>query len=119
MTTLRCCLHVLAALCIGLCAGCAATQASAPAVKATPAAEARIIVKFSPHVRAPSSFAFVETLSRDVSATLTYVRPLSGGAHVFSFNSQGDGTRLEAVLAALRKRPDVIYAEPDRLMKPF
>jgi len=80
---------------------------------------AQIMVRFSPDVGAPEKAEFVAALSRDIGATLVYVRPMSGGAHVFRVEGLSGPDQLTHVLKMLRQRPDVIYAEQEKQIVPF
>jgi hypothetical protein len=78
---------------------------------------AQIIIKFRNDVRDPSQHDFIEGLSRDASAKLVYVRPMSGGAHVFRVDDIADSVQLTEVMQRLSKRPDILYVEQDAIMQ--
>lgn len=46
-------------------------------------------------------------------ASLTYLRPMSGGAHVFVLGGAIDATTAVAMSAKIAQSGDVVYAEPD------
>ncbi len=94
--------------------GCVSVQTGAGADAAS---RAQLIVKFRPAVAEPSAEAFVGTLSEDVGVKLVYVRPMGGGAHVFAIQGQLAKEQLDAVIGRLQGRPDVVYAEEDRILR--
>lgn len=94
--------------------GCASAHTGAGAGAAS---RAQLIVKFRPAVAEPSAEAFVQTLSEDVGVKLVYVRPMSGDAHVFAIQGQMAREQLDAVIGRLQERPDVVYAEEDRILR--
>lgn len=94
-------------------AGCAPL----PSSEATDSYSARIIVKFSTMDVNPADRSFVENLSHDAGVTLEYLRPMSGGAHVFEVRNLRDAAELQEVLRRLVKRPGVAYAEEDRMRR--
>jgi len=80
------------------------------------AAAARIIIKF----RAPADVsepAFAKQLARTAGVSLAYVRPLSGGAHLYRVEGARDPAELAGAIERLSKRPDVEYVEPDRILR--
>ncbi|GMQ89996.1 MAG: hypothetical protein BMS9Abin10_0336 [Gammaproteobacteria bacterium] len=95
----------------------AAGQQEEAAAGKPPARSLRIIVKFNPVVTDPSAPAYVAALSRDAGATLVYLRPMSGGAHVFVVEGISSADDLTAVIKRLGQRSDVIYVEADRIMR--
>jgi hypothetical protein len=78
---------------------------------------AQIIIKFRNDALDPSRPDFIEGLSRDASAKLVYVRPMSGGAHVFRVEDIADSVQLTEVVQRLSKRPDILYVEQDAMMQ--
>lgn len=78
---------------------------------------ARLIVKFSDTVSAPDQPEFVSKLAADSDIVIRYERPMSGGAHVYLLDGVRDEAHLNAFLKGIERRPDVIYAQPDRKMK--
>jgi len=73
----------------------------------------RIIIKFSDPKANPADAKFLEALSRDAGATLVYLHPASGSAHVFEVRTPD----LQAVLQRLTRQSGVIYAEEDRVKR--
>lgn len=78
---------------------------------------AQIIIKFRNDALDPSRPDFTEGLSRDASAKLVYVRPMSGGAHVFRLEDITDSVQLTEVVQRLSRRPDILYVEQDAIMQ--
>jgi hypothetical protein len=78
----------------------------------------QIIVKFTPGVD-PRRAGFMEILSEAVETQLVYVRPMSGEAHVVRASSAGDPKQMRDLIRRLTSRPDVVYAEPDRPVRPY
>src|SRR5205809_1560916 len=105
----------LALFAIG-CAGCARSAPLDEPVGSAPPMQ--IVVKFRAAVPDPASPTFVEQLSRSAGTALSYVRPLSGGAHVFRVTGLANAAQLQQALQKVAARPDVIYAEPDRKLSP-
>jgi hypothetical protein len=77
----------------------------------------QLIIKFKDDVSDPSNADFVKALSRDAKYLLVYIRPMSGGAHVFRVVDFIDDSQLSEVIQRLLKRSDVTYAEQDRTMQ--
>jgi acetolactate synthase small subunit len=78
---------------------------------------AQIIIKFRNNIFDPSKTAFVQELSRDARAALSYIRPMSGGAHVFAVEKISDAEQLIKVIQRLSQRPDVLYVQQDRMLR--
>jgi hypothetical protein len=78
---------------------------------------AQLIIKFRNDGFDPSPAVFVQELSRDTQVQIIYLRPMSGGAHVFRVMDISDNTQLEAVIRRLSQRPDILYIEHDRIMQ--
>jgi hypothetical protein len=78
---------------------------------------AQIIIKFRNDALDPSRPDFIEGLSRDASAKLVYVRPMSGGSHVFRVKDITESEQLSKVIQRLSKRPDILYVEQDAMMQ--
>lgn len=89
----------------------------APSSEAVDGYTARIVVKFSDMSVNPADRIFVEDLSHDVGVALVYLRPMSGGAHVFEVHNLRDAAELQEVLRRLAKRPGIAYAEEDSLRR--
>ena len=77
----------------------------------------QLIIKFRDSGNGPFRDDLVQELSRDAGAALIYVRPMSGGAHVFRLQKSSDADRLQEVIRRLGKRADVEYVEEDRIMR--
>jgi hypothetical protein len=75
---------------------------------------AQLIIKFKDSKIDPTQVDFLKQLSRDANATLHYLRPMSGGAHVFSVGNIRDS--VSALIQRLSARPDILYAEPDNII---
>jgi hypothetical protein len=86
-----------------------------PAVHKQPTAQ--IIIKFRNESFDPSQAAFIQELSRNAKATLVYLRPMSGGAHVFRAENIVLPDELTEIILRLSKRPDVLYVEQDSIMQ--
>ncbi len=106
--------------------GCATAGTDSPTVRGSEDSKntirprlgaAQLIIKFSSAVTDPSQAEFVDTLSKDIGVSLAYLRPMSGGAHVFIVKGAPDSRQLQDISRRLSKRSDVIYAEPDRIMR--
>jgi len=111
-TALRVLRFVLSALSAAFLAACVAS-AQAPDSAARPA---QLIVKFRAPVE-PEHPAFIDDLSRDAGAPLQYVRPMSGGAHVFTLKEPVRPEALAEILERLAGRQDVEYAVENRMMR--
>lgn len=101
---------------VSLLLGCASAHTGAVA-SAGAAGRAQLIVKFRPAVAEPSAEAFVQTLSEDAGVKLVYVRPMNGDTHVFAIQGGIDRGQLDAVIRRLQGRPDVVYAEQNRILR--
>ena len=77
----------------------------------------QLIIRFSPEVMDPHERKYLERLARDCGVALVYVRPVAGTAHVFKI-ADGDEAGVEAALQCLSRRPDIVYAERDRIVHP-
>jgi len=75
----------------------------------------QIIIKFR-NISDPSTPDFVEGLSSDAHAHLFYIRPMSGGAHVFGITGTTEST--PEILRRLKTRHDIEYLEQDTIMQP-
>lgn len=80
------------------------------------APDGRIIVKFQPGVD-PAKDVFLKELSAALRVTIVYLHPLSGDAHVLHVRGHNDGAHWRELLAALNRRAEVVYAEPDARMR--
>lgn len=80
---------------------------------------ARVIVKFNDAVSEPDNAEFISKLAAGSDIGVRYERPMSGGAHVYALDGVRDDAHLNSFLKGIETRPDVIYAQPDRKMKPL
>jgi hypothetical protein len=78
---------------------------------------AQIIIKFTEEISDPSKQDFLEGLSQELGIPISYVRPMSGGAHVFRVEEPSDEEQVSQALKRLNARNDVLYAEQDRIMR--
>lgn len=109
-----CCLLIIPA-CGSKASGRADEQAASDPVSAKKIS-ARLILKFCDHVTDPSGEEYVKKLSDVAGVRLTYLRAMSGGAHVFSVPAIDEKAHLEEIINRLSGLPDVLYVEPDRKM---
>jgi len=77
----------------------------------------RIIIKFNNSNIDPLRPGFLEGLSHDAGATLSYLRPMSGDAHVFSVDWVSTDSSINIIIRRLSGRVDVVYVEQDSIMK--
>ena len=81
----------------------------------------QIIVKYwdiDPEIRInAASPTEVNRLSEVTGMSLTYVREMSGEAHVFRLPSRMDAAALTRTIQNLSALPEVAYAEPDQIMR--
>jgi hypothetical protein len=103
--------------------GCATTSVSnsgnniQPQPSDTKPLSKQIIIKFRADGLDPSTPAFIEQLSRDAAAPLVYLRPMSGGAHVFGLKNIADTARMKEIVGRLKERPDILYVEKDAILQ--
>ena len=82
----------------------------------------QVIVRFKepagrrPADSPPAAPAQVERLSQADGVGLTYLREMSGGAHVYRLAQAGAQVDFDALVAGLQALPEVLYAEPDAIM---
>ena len=84
--------------------------------KPNPAYSSQIIVKFKPQITKADDRVFLDRLSRDIGAPISYVRPLAGFAHVMKLGHDTDA-EFKKALERLNSHVEVEYAEPDRVMR--
>lgn len=77
----------------------------------------QLIIKFRNVNFDPAQGDYLQKLSRDIKATLIYLHPMSGGAHVFSLGNVSATTQLATIIQQLSKRPEILYVEQDKIMK--
>lgn len=108
-------------LALAFTANCAANQKDATEDNIQPQQSikkpAQIIIKFRNNVSDPSKPAFVQELSRYAQVSLFYIRPMSGGAHVFGVENISDTAQLTKVIQLLFQRQDVLYVQNDRMLR--
>jgi len=78
---------------------------------------AQIIIKFRDNITHPAEGNFIRQLSRYANAELTYLRPMSGGAHVFTVANVPDEEALKEIIKRLSQRPEIIYIQQDRIIR--
>lgn len=59
----------------------------------------------------PADSAFLAALSQDVGTPLAYLRPMSGGAHLFQ--ALVPPASVNELVRRLQNRPDVLDVQPD------
>ena len=79
----------------------------------------QVIVKFKDPAVDPARHGYLQELSREIGATLVYVRAMSGGAHVLRVEDSGNTDSFRRIVEGLSKRSDVEYAEPDQVLHPM
>ena len=77
----------------------------------------QLIIRFRQADFDPSRIAYVQDLSRDAQTQIIYLRPMSGGAHVFRVMDISDNAQLTTVIQHLSARPEILYVEQDRIMQ--
>ena len=100
--------------------GCAGAddKTRVPAPDSTAAVvKARLIVSFSDTVADPADAGYLDELGRTAGARLFYVRAASGAAHILEVQL-ADPSQLADVLRRLSRRPDIVYAQQDRMVRP-
>lgn len=78
---------------------------------------AQLIIKFRKADFDPSRMTYVQELSHDAQTQMIYLRPMSGGAHVFRIMDISDNAQLTTIIRHLSKRPEILYVEQDRIMQ--
>jgi serine protease len=66
----------------------------------------------------PASATEMQRLSAASGVSLTYRRPMSGGAQVLALPAPAPPVEAAAIAARLSALPEVAYAEPDTLLQP-
>lgn len=83
----------------------------------------RLIIKFKPTkeemygASIEAATNAVERLSQISNVNMTYVRPMSGKAHIVKLSEIKSNDELSKIIIELKKNPDILYVEIDRLMK--
>jgi serine protease len=101
----------------------AASQAVAPSLQ-TSLSEVptnQLIIKYKSNANlrdsnSPASAKRMQLLSGSAGVVLTYVRQMSGDAHVLRLPGRRPVAEVETMAKRIAALPDVAYAEPDRLM---
>lgn len=88
-----------------------------PQPQATKQRMTQLIIKFRDADFDPSRIAFVQELSRAAQIQISYLRPMSGGAHVFRVTDITDKEQLTMAIQRLSNRPEILYVEQDRIMQ--
>jgi serine protease len=80
----------------------------------------QVIVKYKDTVgnlqALPDSASQVARLSQAAGVALTYLRPMSGGAHVMRMTGKKPVAEVQVIAKRLSQLPEVEYAEPDRIL---
>lgn len=114
----------LAALVLPLLGGCLGgdfpSMATPPEPAAVnPQATQQFMLKFKDGRDERAVRASLARLSQSAGLELTYVRPMSGQAHVLRFPAAATPAQVEQALRVLQALPEVEYAELDqRVMRP-
>ncbi len=77
----------------------------------------QLMIKFRQADFDPSRIDYVQELSVAAQTPIIYLRPMSGGAHVFRIMDISDNSQLTEVIKRLSARPEILYVEPDRIMQ--
>jgi predicted glycosyltransferase len=85
----------------------------------SPQKMAQLIIKFRKADFDPSQNDFVQKLSDKAQTPIIYLRPMSGGAHVFRVMNIADDTQLKTIIQKLSKMPEILYVEQDRIMQHY
>lgn len=115
LAVIICCFLIILA-CGSRAPGRADEQAASDQVPAKKTS-ARLILKFYDHVTDPSGEEYLKKLSDVAGVQLTYLRAMSGDAHVFSVQAIDEKIHLTEIIDRLSRLEDIIYVEPDQKMK--
>jgi serine protease len=80
----------------------------------------RIIIRYrhtTGELFSPAQNEQMRRLSRHAGATLTYLREMSGDAHVIRLPQKLPAAQVERIAKRLADLPEVEYAEPDRIVR--
>lgn len=99
--------------------GCVSTSVTTQAESSSMLPMSQMIVKFKDPAVDPTKPSYLQELSQAIGATLVYVRPMSGGAHILRMEAGANAESFRRVVESLAKRSDVEYAEPDQLLHPM
>lgn len=90
--------------------GCAGAAPDADAVHTVP-----VIIKVEHAADEAALRARLPALAGACEVQLSYLRPMSGEAHVVQMKARS----LEEALGCLRTQPDVVYVQEDKLARPM
>lgn len=116
-------LFIIAIFGLPLAAGCVSTgDHLSPLHQSTETVQqktyrAQIIIKFRDKNTNPLQEGLTEGLSRDADAVISYLRPMSGGAHVFRVDRIDIRSSIGTIIRQLSKRNDIEYVEQDAIMQ--
>jgi hypothetical protein len=79
---------------------------------------AQIIVKFKDATTEPATAALLKSLGETAKLKVRHVRPMSGGAQIYTLSGSADDAALARAMTQISARPDVEYAEIDRKLQP-
>lgn len=99
----------------------AGKSASRPQASLSEAPTNQLIVKYKSNAslsgsNTPASAKRMQLLSGSAGVALTYVRPMSGDAHVLRLPGRLPTAEVESMARRIKALPDVEYVEPDYLM---
>ena len=119
-TSLQCSVILLLGLVFIISCSAAANSVREDNMKLKPSIQkmrsTQIIIKFKDNVLDSSSVEFVREMSKTAKVNLSYLRPMSGGAHVFRVEDNVNTAQISDLIEHLSKRPDVLYVESDDIM---
>jgi len=78
---------------------------------------AQVIIRFAPDVTNPAEPGFLKRLKQGCNVDLIYVRPMAVSAHILKITASNE-VELETAIKCLSQRPDIVYAERDRILRP-
>ncbi|TQV65165.1 MAG: hypothetical protein FNT29_02165 [Halothiobacillaceae bacterium] len=110
-------LATLLAPALTACVGHESPAAPPVPVAAGQAAATQFMLKFRDGRDEQAVRAALPDLGQAAGLMLTYVRPMSGQAHVLRFPFDATNAQIEQALHRLRAHPAIDYAEPDRRVK--
>jgi len=90
--------------------GCAGSAGDADAVRTLP-----LIIKVNHAADESALRARLPVLAAACAVQLSYLRPMSGGAHVVRMRADAPAQGL----GCLRAQPDVVYVQEDKLARPM
>jgi hypothetical protein len=90
--------------------GCAGAASDVSAMRTLP-----VIIKVEHAADETALRARLPVLEQACEVQLSYLRPMSGGAHVVQMQARSP----EEALGCLRTQPDVVYVQEDKLAHPM